>query len=408
MRLYWAFACAAIACARPATPVPPPRHAHKHLDPASPWLARNRERIDRLLDQGGGSRVAVFDWDNTMMRNDIGDATFFWMLRHDEIMQPPARDWSITNKHLTAAARQALGAACDSIAEPGKPLPTSHAASCADALVSMYDRSKTPKDEPAFDDETTPTIHQSYAWGAQLQAGHTPSEMLAIAEKAYAENSTAPIGTTQTIGTTSNLVDWVRIYDPMHDLVSSLQANGFSVWVVSASAQPLAETVGSRVGIDKSHVIGVRTTLRTDGRLDYRLQSCATEPDGSDQVMTYDRGKRCWINREIFHLPAAERLERARDPHMRPAFAAGDSDTDLGMVIDATELTLVINRNRPLLMCNAYTNIRDRWLIQPMFIQPLPQLTAGYPCSKLLDHAGQPATDEDGTPMTDQVDTVHQ
>src|ERR1700682_1624846 len=29
--------------------------------------------------------VAVFDWDNTMMKNDLGDATVFWMVRHDLI-----------------------------------------------------------------------------------------------------------------------------------------------------------------------------------------------------------------------------------------------------------------------------------------------------------------------------------
>ncbi len=396
---------AVVACAQPATS---PTHAHRHLDGAMQgWLAPNRARIDRLLDEGGGSRVAVFDWDNTMMRNDIGDATFFWMLRHDEIVQPPDRDWSLTNKHLTTAARQALAGACDSLAEPGKPLPTSQAVACADALVAIYDRGVTPKDAPAFDDDTTETIHQPYAWGAQLQAAHTPSEMRAIAEKAYAENAAAEVSATQTIGTTQGLAHWVRIYEPMHDLVSSLQANGFDVWVVSASSQPLAETVASKVGVDASHVIGVRTVVRADGRLDYRLRGCATEPDGADTVITYDRGKRCWINREIFHLPPSERLDRARDPHMRPAFAAGDSDTDLAMVEDATELKLVINRNRPLLMCNAYTNKRGRWLIQPMFIQPLPRLASGYACSKLVDHAGRPATDEDGNAMSDQTDTVH-
>src|SRR5437016_3464948 len=116
------------ACGKPAVA---PAPSHRHLD-ADGWLAKNRARIDAFLDaQNGG--VAVFDWDNTMMRNDIGDATFFWMLRHDKILQPPERDWSRTNRRLTKAARESLKA-CDAIAEPGKPLPTSRNAGCADAI----------------------------------------------------------------------------------------------------------------------------------------------------------------------------------------------------------------------------------------------------------------------------------
>ncbi|HEX4515565.1 MAG TPA: HAD family hydrolase, partial [Polyangiaceae bacterium] len=307
----------------------------RHLDPKSPWLPKNRARIDAMLDElHGQKRVAVFDWDNTMMRNDIGDATFFYMLRHDLILQPPSRDWSITNKHLTPAARAEL-AACDKAAEPGKPLKTSEVVPCADALLRVYDGGKTLAGKPAWDEDTK-TMHHSYAWGAQLQAGHTPDEMRAIATRVYEENAAAPVGATQTIGTTKDLPAWVRIYEPMHDLQDTLRAAGFDVWVVSASAQPLVEIVASHVGADASHVVGIRTN-------GYHLERCGTDPEGADTVMTFDEGKRCWINRAIFHLPENEQLSRASDPMKRPAFAAGDSDTDLAMVQDATALKLVID-----------------------------------------------------------------
>src|SRR5450631_2385656 len=95
------------------------------------WLPENRARIERMIGETGKG-VAVFDWDNTMMRNDIGDATFFYMLRHDEVLQPPDRDWSHTNKHLTADARTALSAVCNVIAEPNAKRPTSRSPDCAD------------------------------------------------------------------------------------------------------------------------------------------------------------------------------------------------------------------------------------------------------------------------------------
>jgi phosphoserine phosphatase len=207
--------------------------------------------------------------------------------------------------------------------------------------------------------------------------------MRAIATRVYEENAAAPIGATQTIGTTKDLPAWVRIYEPMHDLQDALRAAGFDVWVVSASAQPLVEIVASHVGVAADHVVGIRTN-------GYHLERCGTDPDGADTVITFDEGKRCWINRAIFHLPENEQLSRATDPMKRPAFAAGDSDTDLAMVQDATTLKLVIDRNKPALMCNAWNNAGDRWLVQPMFIEPLPPRTEPYRCEGLFDEDGKP------------------
>jgi phosphoglycolate phosphatase-like HAD superfamily hydrolase len=374
-----------VACGKPAAE---PIASVRHLDPSAPWLARNRARIDRMLDElHGQKRVAVFDWDNTMMRNDIGDATFFYMLRHDLILQPPNRDWSLTNKHLTMAARTEL-AVCDIAGEPGRPLQTTRFSPCADVLVRIYDGGKTLTDKVAFDEDTK-TMHHAYAWGAQLQAGHTPDEMRAIATRAYEENAAAPIGTTQTIGTTKDLAAWVRIYEPMHDLQDALRAAGFDVWVVSASAQWLVEVVASHVGVDASHAVGIRAIVK-DGKLDYRLQGCGTEPDGADTVITFNEGKRCWINRAIFRLPESEQLSRATDPAKRPTFAAGDSDTDLAMVQDATTLKLVIDRNKRALMCNAWNDAGDRWLVQPMFVEPLTARAEPYECAGLVDEDGKP------------------
>ena len=369
-----------VACGQPGTPAQHVAAPVRHLDPKSPWLDRNRARIDAMLDQlHGQHRVAVFDWDNTMMRNDIGDATFFYMLRHDLILQPPNRDWSQTSAHLTPAARAEL-AMCDKAGEPGKPLKTSENAPCADILLRVYDENKTLTDKPAFDEDTK-TIHYAYAWGAQLQAGHTPEEMRAIATRVYEENAAAPIDATQTVGTRKDLPAWVRIYEPMHDLQDALRANGFDVWVVSASSQPLVEIVASHVGVDPSHVVGIRTN-------GYHLERCGDGPE--DSVITFNEGKRCWINKAIFHLPESEQLRRATDPMKRPAFAAGDSDTDLAMVQDATVLKVVIDRNKRALMCNAWNDAGDRWLVQPMFIEPLPPRTEPYDCRGLIDEDGKP------------------
>jgi hypothetical protein len=394
----------------PAAPVANATSVRRVLDPSiAGFTQSNRERIDALLAARGiGSAsydpahepVATFDWDNTVMRNDIGDATMATLLAHDAILQPPKRDWSTTSEALTTEARAALGKACDATAEPGKLLPTSKSPACADEIFSIYDESKTTAGAPAWSHEITLTTKEPYAWLARLLAGHTPDEVRGFARDAYLSDSHAPLHATRTIGTHPGVTAWVRIYDPMRDLIGALQKNGFDVWVVSASPQFVTEVVAREVGIAPDHVVGVRTALGADGRLGYDLEGCGGAPKNA--VMTFDQGKRCWINKAIFALPEASQLARA-DAKQRPTFSAGDSDTDVAFVQDATDLKLVIDRNKVALMCNALSNRDGRWLVQPMFIDPLPVRKDPYPCSTALDAAGAPLLDEAGARMKDQT-----
>jgi phosphoserine phosphatase len=372
------------------------------------WVAPNADRLDVLLEsRGRGSPgfdpdhppVAAFDWDNTMMKNDIGDATLYWMLRNDRVFQPPNRDWSKTSNKLTSAARAALNAGCDSAGEPGQLLATSRSAACADAIVGIYDDGKTPSGEPAWDAQFSLTSNAAYLWTAQLLAGHTMAQARELARAAYDENRRATEGAVQTVGTHS-VTGWVRIYPQMAALVRRLQKRGFEVWIVSASPQPFAEVVAGEVGIAEDHVIGVRSLLDADKRLTARVQGCGPSADGEDTIITFNEGKRCWINKVIFGAKPEEQLTRLEPPR-RVAFAAGDSDTDIAFVKDA-DLKLAINRNKPELMCNAHAGHGNSWLIQPMFLSPMPPRAEPYPCSTAKTAAGQPFVDEAGQPIADQ------
>ena len=104
----------------------------------------------------------------------------------------------------------------------------------------------------------------------------------------------------------------------------------------------------------------------------------------------------------IFGQPPAAQLARADAAH-RQVFAAGDSDTDVAFVQDATDLKLVIDRHRVALMCNAISNAGGRWLVQPMFFDPMPAPrrapTRARPRST---PTGRPIVDENGQRMRDQ------
>ncbi|MFE0641813.1 haloacid dehalogenase-like hydrolase [Streptomyces sp. NPDC058877] len=398
------------AAARPAGPRDCPT-----LTVAEGWYGDNKARLDELIaarcaeaathrGPKGDKPVAVFDWDNTVIKNDVGDATFYWLLRNDRIRPPRHGDWSTTSRYLTPEAADALGAACPT---GGRTLPTATDLRCADELLSVYGSGSTTDGKTAFAGHDHRRMEPQYAWLAQLLRGWTARDVRSFAAAARAENLAAPRGTTQRVGS-RQVTGWIRYYDQQRDVIRALQGAGFDVWIVSASPEPVVEVWARGVGIDPSHALGIRNTTE-HGRLTGHLKGCGTVRDGEDTMITYIDGKRCWINQEVFGVRgvAAERVQPAG---RRPVFAAGDSDTDVSFLRDATGLRLVLNRNKNELMCRAYENGDGRWLVNPMFIEPKKPKPSPYPCSTTGYTAGdgtaQPVRRADGSIVPDQVDSV--
>lgn len=370
------------------------------------WTTANRDRLNQMIQAKGiasatydpeNRPVAVFDWDNTVVKNDIGDGTMFWMINNDKVLQPAGLDWGTTNSNLTAAAKAALNAACDAAASPGQPLPTSTNTACADAIFHIYANGKTPPPSPvaAWSPEVTLTSNNPYAWVSQLQAGYTPQQVREFAVAAFHQNNDAAIGATQTVGTNTTVTGFLRLYDEIIDLAAVLQMNGFDVWVLTASPQYVVEPIAAMIGIPANHVAGIRPVV-VNGKVTADFEGCGTVASGANTLITFDEGKRCWINKAIFKEPAASQLPRNTDLAKRPFFVAGDSDTDIAMLKDATHLKLVINRNKTQTMCNALRNVGNTWIHNPMFILPKSKKTTPYPCSTALDPAGNRIVDEEG------------
>lgn len=385
------------------------------------WYGSNESRLNELLRTKGIASaefnaarppVAIFDWDNTVVKNDIGDATFFWMINNDKILQPANRDWLTTNPNLTAAAVAALNAACDSLANPGQPLPTSTNDACADAIFNIYANAKTPGTAgvAAWNSEITLTMNQPYAWVSQLQAGYTPEQVRSFARAALEQNLAAAKGAVQKVGTTTNVTGYLRVYEQIRDLIGAMQANGFDVWILTASPQYVVDAVSIQyVGVAQDHVIGIRPTL-TNGKITPTFEGCGAVADSNTTMISYDEGKRCFVNKVIFREPASTQAAVNADLSKRAVFAAGDSDTDIAFVKDATVLKLAINRQKMQLMCNAYANYQNKWLAQPMFISPRAQKSPStYACSTAMDKGTPPTLikDEAGNPIPDQVDSVY-
>jgi phosphoserine phosphatase len=376
------------------------------------WYHDNRNRINAMIAKLGtcgksgsvanGAPLAVLDWDNTIVKHDVGDATFFWMVRNSKIRQPSNGDWATTSQYLTPAAAAALTAACGGLSPPGQPLPTGSNNACADELTSVFMERQTSTGTAAFGSYNHRRINPADAWGVQLLAGWTDADVTGFAQEARKQNLDAPEGTKQEVGTTRQ-TGWVRYYSQMRDLIAALQANGFDVRIASGSPETIIRVWAADAGIPADRVMGAQT--EHDGNvLTTRLAQCGGEPS-----IPFNEGKRCRINQDVFGIAGAVAFNQSPEPR-RQVFAAGDSDGDATFVQDATTLRLVINRNQIELMCRAYANLDGRWLVNPMFIKPR-AMSPPYPCA--TQGFDEPNGDQgpllrpDGSVVPDQDDRVH-
>ncbi|HAZ12452.1 MAG: hypothetical protein A2X86_16870 [Bdellovibrionales bacterium GWA2_49_15] len=322
-------------------------------------------------------RVAVFDWDNTMIKNDIGDATFFWMIEHNLFVAP--KNWENTSPFLSKKAINELNRHC-TLKRKGKQVHLSTSSgNCGKTLLSIYADGVVSEDAPAWDKSSKLfnklLIEPGYAWAASLLAGHTPEDVKEIAGMTIDHFLKQPLGAKLKLHG-KEYAGFLRIYQPMKMLVDYLKHHNVTPWVVSASEQHLVEAFAERVGIPAHHVIGIRPVLQ-DGVLTSQFEACGPFPQNNQQIITYRKGKRCWANKIIF------KVDSPKDQIESPApifFGAGDSDTDLEFLQDS-EIKLVINRNKAELMCHALANLDNKWFVTPMFIEPKPKKTAAYDCT---------------------------
>ncbi|MGW1890859.1 haloacid dehalogenase-like hydrolase [Streptomyces sp. NPDC002004] len=397
-------------CARPAAG-PGPGSRPGALGP-SPTLSTSLEQGDPHEQGGppwaGGHPVAAFDWDNTVTKNDVTDATLAWALQHDKILRP--KSWKDTSRWLTDAADTALTSACGTSVPVGAPLPTSADTRCTDEIWEMRENGRTMSGAAGFAGgwNHRRTVPQ-YAWVPQLFAGRTVAELSSYAARARTRALAAPIGSTLTVGT-HTIPAYVRYYDQQRDLIRTLRKAGFDVYIVSAGSEPVTEVWSGGVGIDRKHTIAIRSVLDRHGRITTRNQGCGDVPESRGEAIPYIDGKRCWINQEIYGVRGAAAW-RKQPWTRRIALGAGDADTDVTFVGDATGAHLVLNRNKPEVMCRAYDDADGRWLVNPMFVAPMPRRPDPYPCATSAynapDGSRGPVLREDGSVVPDRADTVY-
>jgi len=334
-----------------------PEEAHTRLEAVITTHGRGSAGFDEAHPP-----VAVFDWDNTSARGDVGDLAFAYMLDHD-LVRWPERGLDAWGS-LTAAARARIESACPT-GMAGQPLPTSGESPCAVALAQIV-LDGAVDGAPAFEPAMGPRYRGSYGMMVRLFAGLSADAAAEIGRATIERALAQPVGTRRSIGGVE-YDDFLRLQEPVRGLADRLRAAGFDVWIVSASFEPLVQVFAARAGFAADHVVGARLALGPDGVY------LGTHPfeDTLGPLITFDEGKRFWIRHAIFGMSPERAIAASEASDPRPVLAGGDSDTDYAMLESASAMRVLFDRGAPRVTCLARAQPAT-FIVLPQFVDPQP------------------------------------
>lgn len=220
---------------------------------STPWNQGIRAELQQLIETGAGQNLpVVFDFDNTVIRGDIGEAT----------MAVLARSGQLTPKTVPATL-------CPVFQSPGQE--RRELQTCAD-VVEYYLALLSPTAHGKNDPSPYAT---GYSWAVEAMTSLRLTDVVEASRTAIA-SSQSP--TSRFIEVTSNRTSILvpTFYPEMVELLAELIRNEFDVWIVSASnvwsvrymvleaLNPLLRERNARAGIRADHVIGISTLLTDD------------------------------------------------------------------------------------------------------------------------------------------------
>ncbi len=283
--------------------------------------------IERTLADAPRDEGVYFDFDNTLIRGDIGDLVMLELLESRPLALPETHEaWG----PLTAAAHDALARAFGDATTVDVEHP--RRADAVRAVVSLVWHEQLSPGTPAFSPPRTRAYRGGYwAMAAMLEALDHEARV-ALAERAWERATERPAGETSTHD--GYVVErFARPRAAMLALFSLAERAGLPTFVVSASHEDVVRTVAARLGIEPTRVIGARPS---------RSRQLFAPLEGAP-VMTYDAGKRACI---VLHVEGGP-PHGAHEKRARVAIAAGDSDTDHAMLEDASALIVLVDRGQP-------------------------------------------------------------
>lgn len=335
------------------------------------WTPEVRVWLEALIQRGAGRGLPVaFDFDNTLVCGDIGEATLALLVKQHRLH--PETVAALTPSFRTATGRRIV-------------------ASRLPDLTAYYEALLAGS---GHGDADPNPLTSGYTWAAEVMAGLSPAR---IVQATAAVAALARPGESRrlevTPGETAYPLPW--FYPEMVELVAALLKRRFEVWIVSASnvwsvrwmvleeLNPRLRRLGCPRGVAADHVIGVAPLLRDrPGRV------------LKDRVLVRtDAAYARLESRTLAGLRLTRRLDLPVPVYAgkvaclwdalggRPCLAAGDSPGDLPMLAFAENRLWLARLEKPdssaaMLACRQEQGA-DGWAIQPVLTRNAPGFLAG-------------------------------
>lgn len=165
---------------------------------------------------------AAFDFDNTLVRNDFGEAVMELFLSEGV----PAYKGDLSEFFPRENAEEIL------------EIRFRDSSRFRSLVLSEYESIQSKSG-----------LEASYRWSSWIFSGHSPEELKKISKQVWNDHASDP-------GSHS-----VKIYKPMKELVDHLLSGGWDVWIVTASPQEIIASVSPLFGIPEERVLGMNLLL---------------------------------------------------------------------------------------------------------------------------------------------------
>jgi phosphoserine phosphatase len=195
----------------------------------------------------GPPGLAAFDFDNTLIRNDLGEAVMYYII-------------------FQALLRADLDPFWEEIRHPAIPDALLEQLRAVWRGIEAQGDSDNVEDYMAFVDRLTPLygmvyeqagMAEAYRWSRVLFAFQTAQELRSITKYVFAYEQNQPLGESRL---PSGLVipRGIRVHGEVEQLIRAMLARGWDVRIVTASPEIIIQTVIERWGIDPGQVHGMR------------------------------------------------------------------------------------------------------------------------------------------------------
>ncbi len=346
---------------------------HKQMSKldAGKWWPGVKARLETLISENAGqNKKVVFDFDNTIMCRDIGEATFALLVQDKKL--------PLTNIPTDVSPSFTLAT--------GTLSPKNN-----QDLTTYYEGLLTATGHQSRDI----SLHaKAYAWVVQIMAGMTPADIVLYTEKAYAKGIARKDSSDPNLHVSKiNGYPQPFFYPEMVDLLGLLLKNHFDVYIISASnvwtvrwmvmqnLNPLIQArYGREIGITPDHIFGINTLLK-----DRRTGKLYKDPILVKENQSYAKLKKeelthyeltCQIVNPLTAYYGKTAAIRKHVTMCRPFLVAGDSANDHPM-LNLAENRLWMARLEKMdyqekTIVQIEQSLPDTWLIQPVLYENSP------------------------------------